>query len=84
MTDSTMAVSWAEMDFCFYKLKRAGSFATSLIDTIFKADDDNRASLAKGFPELVEVINRFNREKGYWADLVERWNESYPNGKLIA
>ena len=84
MTDSTMEVSWAEMDFCFYKLGRTGSFTTSLIDTIFKADDDNRAKLTKGFPELVEVINRFNREKGYWADLVARWNDSYPNGKLVA
>jgi hypothetical protein len=79
-----MEVTWAEMDFCFYKLGRSGSFMKSLIDTIFKADGENRQKLAKGFPELIEVINRFNHEKGYWADLVKRWNESYPNGKLIA
>jgi hypothetical protein len=84
MATMTMVVTWAEMDFCFYKLGRAGSFMTSLIDTIFKADDTNRKKIAKGYPELIEVIDRYNREKGYWADLVERWNESYPNGALIA
>ena len=84
MISAITKVTRAETDFCFYKLGRTGSFMTSLIDTIFKADDDNRKRLAEGFPDLVEVVNRFNREKGYWQDLVERWNASFPNGTLVA
>ena len=74
----------AEEIFCFYKLGKEGSFMTSLIDTIFKGDDKNQAKLAKGYPELVEVIIRYGREKGYWKDLVKRWNKEYPLLKLYA
>lgn len=69
----------AEETFCMYKLGMEGSFTTSLIETIFKGDIINRAKLAKGFPELVEVCNRFNNETGYWQDLVDRWNQEYPH-----
>ena len=71
-------VSTAEEVFCMFKLNLEGSFMTSLINTIFKADIINRAKLAQGYPELVEVCNRFNNESGYWEDLVERWNIKYP------
>jgi hypothetical protein len=75
-------ITSAEETFCLYKLGNEGSFMTSLIDTIFKGDEINRAKLAKGFPELVEVCNRYNKESGYWKNLVERWNELYPTHKL--
>jgi hypothetical protein len=77
-------VSPAEETFCMYKLQMEGSFMTSLIDTIFKGDIVHRSKLAMGFPELVEVCNRFNQERGYWQDLVERWNLKYSNHKLYA
>ncbi len=48
---------------------------TALIDAIFALDINNRTKLAMGFPELVEVVNRYNFENGYWEDLVKRWNE---------
>lgn len=64
----------AEHMFCMYKLNMLGGGMTSLIGTIFHLDDTNRAKIALGFPELVEVINRYGNEKGYWKDLVERWN----------
>jgi hypothetical protein len=63
----------AEKDFCFYKSGTSGGFKTRLIETIFAADDDNRAKLAQGFPELVEVVNRYGNERGYWQDLEERF-----------
>jgi hypothetical protein len=72
----------AEETFCLYKLGTEGSFITSLIDTIFKGDIVNRTKLAKGYPELVEVCNKYNRESGYWKNLVERWNAKYPTHKL--
>jgi hypothetical protein len=77
-------LSPAEEVFCMFKLGMEGSFMTSLIETIFKGDIINRAKLAKGYPELVEVCNRFNSERGYWEDLVERWNLTYPVRKLYA
>lgn len=66
----------AELDFCFYKQGTAGSFKSNLIETIFSADDNNRNKLAQGFPDLVEVVNRYGREKGYWQDLQERFTNS--------
>jgi hypothetical protein len=75
-------VTEAEEIFCFYKLGKEGSFMTSLIDTIFKGDDKNQAKIAKGYPELVQVLQRYGRERGYWPDLVKRWNKEYPLLKL--
>lgn len=77
-----VVISPAEEIFCMYKLGLEGSFMTSLINTIFKGDIINRAKLAQGYPELVEVCNNFNNKKGYWQDLVERWNLKYPINKL--
>ena len=65
-----------ELEFCYYKRGNAGGFKTKLIEAIFAADDENRNRLAQGFPELVEVVNRYNREKGYWPDLQSRF-ENY-------
>jgi len=65
----------AEKLFCMYRLQLAGSGMTALIDAIFALDINNRTKLAMGFPELVEVVNRYNFENGYWEDLVKRWNE---------
>ena len=66
-------VTKAEREFCFYKVGNAGGFMTRLIETIFAADDNNREKLAQGFPEMVEVVNRYNRERGYWDDLQNRF-----------
>ncbi len=76
-------ISEAEFIFCMYKLKQEGSFMTSLIETIFKADIINRAKLKKGFPELVDVCNRYNNEPGYWEeDLRKKWNQQHPDSKV--
>jgi hypothetical protein len=75
-------ITEAEEIFCFFKLNREGSFMTSLIETIFKGDDRNQAKIAKGYPELVQVIQRYGGEKGYWSDLVKRWNKEYPLLKI--
>jgi len=72
----------AEYEFCMYKLNLQGSFLTSFIDTVFKADVINQAKLSMAFPELVAVIIKYKTESGYWDDLVNRWNEIYPTRKL--
>lgn len=66
----------AEELFIYYKRGMAGSGYTALIDAIFKLDRPNRAKIAKGYPELVSVCNRFNDEVGYWENLEKRFKES--------
>lgn len=51
---------------------RNGSFTTSLINTITIADQNNQYNLAKGFPEMVDVVQRYQTELGYWESLRER------------
>ena len=77
-------VSMAEEQFCMYKLGMTGSGTTALIDAIFKLDTQNQTKIALGFPELVNVINRFCFETGYWKDLVSRWNKENNNHQLFA
>jgi hypothetical protein len=69
-------ITEAEELFMFYKNGMAGSGYTALIDAIFKLDRINRAKVAKGFPELVAVCNRFNDEMGYWENLQQRFKEA--------
>ena len=52
--------------------KDATNFHAQLFTLIGKADPENRARLALGFPDEVEAITRYQREKGYWDDLVKR------------
>lgn len=77
-------ITEGEETFCMFKLGMEGSYMTSLINTIFKGDMNHRFKLAKGYPELVEVCNKYNNESGYWQELVERWNKKYPTHKLYA
>ena len=75
-------VTDAEREFCFDRMGMSGSFMERLISTIQHADIINQAKLAMGFPELVGVVRRFQGEEGYWEDLVERFNEQFPNSNL--
>lgn len=38
-----------------FQFHRSGSFMTALFEAIVRADDENLARLAKGFPEEVEA-----------------------------
>ncbi len=73
----TNLISEYEEKFMHYKLGTCGSGYTALIKCIFALDMPNRLKMAKGFPELVEVVNRYNNERGYWEDLVSRYNQEY-------
>jgi len=72
-------LSIAEYEFCMHKKDMSGSFTESLIQTMYKADQENMNNLAKGYPELTEVVLRYQSERGYWINLMERWNEEYPH-----
>lgn len=71
----TQELTPAEELFMHYKNGMAGSGMTALIEAIFRLDRPNRAKMALGFPELVEVCDRYNNELGYWEDLQKRWKK---------
>ncbi len=81
---SDQEISWAEDKFCMYKLELTGGFFTALFQAAFSADSENKAKLAKGFPEIVNVIDRYRTEKGYWTDLQTRWNNKHPNHQILS
>jgi hypothetical protein len=71
-------ITEAEETFCMFKLNMTGGFISSLIQTMFRADRINQSKLSKGFPELMEVIDRYGNEPNYWENLVDRWNKQHP------
>ena len=75
-------VTDAEREFCFNRMGMSGSFMERLIATIQAADIINQSKLSMGFPEIVGVVRKFQSEAGYWEDLVERFNEQFPNSNL--
>lgn len=66
-------ITEAEQKFIHFQQGVAGSFLESLFRCIFAADVFNQAKIAKGFPEFVEVVQRYQNEPGYWEDLQNRW-----------
>ena len=77
-----MEVTIHEEKFMDYKIGLSGSFKQSLYDTFFKGDTENRKKLISAFPEL-EVAHKYASERGYWQDLVDRYNKKY-NTKYVA
>jgi hypothetical protein len=73
-----------EYEFCMHKKGMSGSFMESLIQTMYKADTDNLNLLGKGYPGLAQVVKRYQSERGYWKDVVERWNKENTHSPLIA
>ena len=81
MTQVEILITPAENLFVEFKRGYTGSGYTALINAIFALDTPNRSKIALGYPELVEVVNKYNYEKGYWEDLVNRYNQE--NGTKI-
>lgn len=67
-------VTLHEEKFMEYKIGLCGSFKQSLYETFFKGDTENRKKLMSVYPEL-EIAQRYTSERGYWKDLVDRFNE---------
>lgn len=76
-TTGLKTITEAEEKFVHFKLGIAGTGYAALIKCIFALDMPNREKMALGFPEIVNVVNRYNFETGYWQDLVSRYNEEY-------
>lgn len=69
-----LTVTNAEHKFCMYQRGVAGSFMDLLIKTMLHADQGNMAKLRLAFPDLVDVVDKFQNEAGYWQGLEKRWN----------
>lgn len=74
---ATAHITEAEEKLIRYFQQTLGAGFTALYSCIFKMDTHNRNKLAQGFPEEVEVCNRWNNERGYSTDLVRRYNLEY-------
>lgn len=70
-------ITQAEEMLVHYFQGTLGSGYTVLYNCIFKLDISNRIKMAKGFPNEVEVCNRWNNEPGYSSDLEQRYNKEY-------
>lgn len=62
----------AESDLVFWNNDKAGGFTQSLFNLIAKSDAGNRYRLSLGFPEHVDVYDRYQNEEGYYEMLLER------------
>jgi len=49
-----------------------GGFKSSLLNSISKADENNRASLRLAFPEEVDAFMKFRTESGWWTALAKK------------
>lgn len=66
----------SEKKLMFYRHSMEGSFYTALFDAIYKADNQNKEKLRKGFPEEVEAVSRVQNEPGYIEDLEKEFNKA--------
>jgi hypothetical protein len=67
-----------EREFYFFMKGTSGSFHTNLFKTIMSADFGNQYRLAFGFPDEVTVVQKYQKEDGYWQSLQDRMD-----GKLV-
>lgn len=72
-----LTVTLAEDKFCQYQKGMLGSFFTYLIKAMMHADIGNLNRLKNAFPDLAEVVERFQNEAGYWQGLEKRWNNGH-------
>lgn len=62
----------AEREFYFFMKGTAGSFHTNLFKAIMSADFGNQYKLSFGFPDEVTVVQKYQKEDGYWQSLQDR------------
>jgi hypothetical protein len=61
----------ARQELVYYLAGRCGSFMTKLIGAIMAADNENSFKLALGFPNLVNVIRKYQNVPGYYEDYIK-------------
>jgi len=80
---NTINMNNGEKKLCEWQAGMTGDFYTMLINAAMRADTGNAAKLTAGFPELMEAINSYKNESGYYQKLADEWNKEYPNRKPI-
>ena len=69
--------SEAELQFYYYMRGTCGNGVQKLITAIFALDLENRDKIALGFPELVDICNKYNNESGFYDKLLTKINNYY-------
>jgi hypothetical protein len=64
-----------EMELYYIVQGKGGSFKTKLFEAICAADLGNQARLAIGFPEFVEVVQRYQVERDYWQKIKDKMSK---------
>jgi hypothetical protein len=64
-----------ELEFYFFMKGQSGSFHTNLFKTIMSADFGNQYRLAFGFPDEVTVVQKYQKEDGYWQSLQDKFEK---------
>lgn len=55
-----------EFEFFDYMMRDTDAFKKALFDAIFFASSEDKAKLAKVYPEHVECVERYQTEPGYF------------------
>lgn len=66
-------ISRAELNLIDWVKGRSGDFWLHFFEALCIADDENNAKMEKGFPGEVIAFNRYKNSKGYWDDLMSRY-----------
>ena len=73
MTTKEQRIKKAEKELYYAIINpKADWFSARLIHLIMKADLQNKAKLWLGFPEFVEVVEKYQNEPNYWENLVDK------------
>ena len=63
----------AELEFMYFMRGMSGSFTTNLFTLIMNSDIENQKKLSLGFPNEVDIVNKYRNQEGYWQKLQQKF-----------
>lgn len=70
---SLLGLEDSELKLLEHLLGASGSFHTKLVEAFQHADLWNKRRLVEAFPEILESINRYYTEDGYWEEFEHKY-----------
>jgi len=56
----------------YWQFGKLGHFRRALAEAFVRADEENTAKLALGFPEIAEAMSNFAHVSGWWRALLDK------------